>query len=261
MNEKKLRESIINAMRHYIGAVVGNDLWREIIDTYNAKCRTDENKKRWGTRSLKMLDTYGWCATTTSAAASSTGLDVVVPVEMGVDELYNIAIRNHIWQPKGNGYGPQPADLIVFKWNTGNKAKPVQWHIGIIEEVHDGYYTTIEGNIGEPRQCGRKTRMISDPTFIGVISPLYCTISDGIDEVDEPNDKYEATANTLLYCGPTKYAPTCNIELDDGRGIRNYLYKGETVRVKQTSGVWAETIIEGEYTWYPWVQLKYLKKL
>lgn len=206
MTEKKIRESILNSMRHFIGTVEGDSKFREIVDTYNNKCRSADNNKRWGTRTnIKFLDTYGWCAANTSVAAQLAEyttkdgkigtLNEVVPIEMGVDDLYNIAVRNHIWQAKGNGYGAQPADLVVYKWQTGNASKPIQWHVGMIEEVHDTYFTTIEGNVGEPRQCGRKTRMKDDPLLLGVISPLYCTIATNEDP--KPTNKIEDIVKSM----------------------------------------------------------------
>lgn len=194
MNEAKLRQLALDNMRYFIGAVYGDAKWKEIIDVYNNECRCQYNKDKWGTRTnIAMQVGYGWCATTTSVAGQKAGLNNVIPIEMGVDELYNIAVRNHIWQAKGNGYGCQPADLIVFKWNTGNPAKPVQWHIGMIESVSGDNLVTIEGNVDDPRQCERRNRRKDEATLFGYISPLYCTIAtDDPEEPDEPEAKSKA---------------------------------------------------------------------
>lgn len=239
---------MIQQMSAYIGAQTGDATFKMICDTYNNALPIEV--KRWGTRNLRMVYS-DWCATAVSAAAITTGLDVIVPIEMGVYEMIQIATRFGIYQPTGNGYGPQPGDVICYQWLANGK-----YHTGIIADLDAETYTTIEGN-ATGGVCQLRRVLKSDPNICGVISPLYCTIA----KEEPPKEYYQATTDLYLRTGPSIIYPKCKIELYDGRGIRNYLYKGEVVEVIGQKNGWAETNIVGRYTWNPWCSMRYLKKV
>lgn len=179
MLESELREKYLSQARMYMGAVGGSDQIYSLYDLYNNNLPA--NVQKWGTRNTKMLRTYTeYCALFVSAIAIQAGLTSVVPVEIGVTEIINIAKKNGIWQPAGNAYGPQPADLIIFDWTKNGVRDGYPDHIGLIERVDDKYYYTIEGNMTAPNSTHTVWRRViekKDPQIVGVISPLYCTIA------------------------------------------------------------------------------------
>ena len=67
--------------------------------------------------------------------------------------------------------------------------------------------------------------------------------------------------NTLyLRQGPSKDCDTCNIDRDDGKGIRDYLFNGEQVQLINQDGDWLQTFIpgHGNVSWTPWVNRNYI---
>lgn len=76
---------------------------------------------------------------------------------------------------------------------------------------------------------------------------------------EPPKYKIYGTATTEVYlrCAPSALAQKCNIQLP-GDGIRNYLRKGETVPIIGESGNWYQVVIDGVYTWTPWVSKRYI---
>lgn len=68
--------------------------------------------------------------------------------------------------------------------------------------------------------------------------------------------------NTLyLRQGPSKDCATCNIDRDDGKGIRDYLFAGEKVQIIEQNGDWLQTFISGHgnVSWTPWVNRNYIQ--
>lgn len=68
--------------------------------------------------------------------------------------------------------------------------------------------------------------------------------------------------NTLyLRQGPSKDCDTCNIDRDDGNGIRDYLFHGEKVQIINQDGDWLQTYIpgHGNVAWTPWVNRNYIR--
>ena len=71
----------------------------------------------------------------------------------------------------------------------------------------------------------------------------------------------ETTEKCTLRTGPGSNCVPCNIEKNDGKGIRNYLYEGEQVTVTAEMNGWYQVEIKGtQYTWYPWTEAKHIKE-
>lgn len=71
----------------------------------------------------------------------------------------------------------------------------------------------------------------------------------------------ETTAKCTLRTGPGANFVSCNVDRNDGLGIRNYLNAGEREKVIAESGEWFQVEIKGSvYTWYPWVEKGYIKE-
>ena len=68
--------------------------------------------------------------------------------------------------------------------------------------------------------------------------------------------------NTLyLRQAPTKQADTCNIDRADGKGIRDYLFAGETATIINKDGEWYQVYISGcgYVYWTPWINANYVR--
>lgn len=68
--------------------------------------------------------------------------------------------------------------------------------------------------------------------------------------------------NTLyLRQAPTKDAVTCNIDRGDGKGIRDYLFNGESATIIGKDGEWYQVYIagQGRVWWTPWINANYVK--
>ena len=175
MTEHELRATLIEQMASYIGTTTGSAKLQEMCDIYNAALPIEV--PRWGTRNIKMIPTWGWCALAVSCAAIETGLDIIVPIEIGVWEMMQIAKRFGVFQPVGNGYVPQSGDVICYEWKDTSIDPQHKWHTGIVELVGSNYLQTIEGNAGGGN-CIRRTVARDDQNICGFISPDYASIAE-----------------------------------------------------------------------------------
>lgn len=66
----------------------------------------------------------------------------------------------------------------------------------------------------------------------------------------------QATTAVNLRTGPGINNPVCDIDRNDGKGVRHVLYAGERVDIISQSGNWYQTNIEGK--WQPWVCKDYV---
>lgn len=79
-----------------------------------------------------------------------------------------------------------------------------------------------------------------------------------------PFEKFTGAATTELNLrqGPGTQYGYCNIDRNDGRGIRHTLYRGEEVPVIDASNGWYNVKIVGEVAeWFPWCSGKYIKNV
>lgn len=75
-----------------------------------------------------------------------------------------------------------------------------------------------------------------------------------------PKKVGQAITAVNLRMGPSVNNATCNIDKNDGKGIRHILFEGEKVEIIGESGNWYQTNITGVVaTWKPWVCKDYIK--
>ena len=175
--EKELRTTIIEKMASYLGTTTGSPEEQRLCDVYNAALPVEV--PRWGTRNIKMINspTWGWCALAVSCAAIETGMDIIVPIEIGVWEMVQIAKKFGLFQQIGNGYEPRPGDLITYEWKDPSIDPNHKWHVGVIEVVGANYFQTIDGNAGGGN-CVRRTVARDDQNIWGFIAPDYASIAE-----------------------------------------------------------------------------------
>ena len=78
-----------------------------------------------------------------------------------------------------------------------------------------------------------------------------------------PKPPFRGITNSrcTLYTGASSSCMPCNVDRNDGKGIRNYLDKGEIEDVTaEQNGFFQVKIVGAVYTWYPWVEKKYIEE-
>lgn len=79
-----------------------------------------------------------------------------------------------------------------------------------------------------------------------------------------PYEEFDGKAKTAvnLRQGPGTNYGYCNIDRNDGKGVRHQLYAGEVVTVVNEDNGWYSVEIKGATaTWYPWCSAQYIVKV
>lgn len=141
MTELQIRQKIVNTFISYLGCKESNGTHRQIIDIYNSHTPR--------ARGVKMEYDWPWCAATVSAMAIKCDLTDIMPTECSCSRMIQLYKNIRGWY-EGDGYHPQPGDLIMYDWNdTGrgeNTGAPE--HVGMVVSVTGDTIKVIEGNYG-----------------------------------------------------------------------------------------------------------------
>ena len=158
-------EDILKIMRSWIGLSRAAGTHKIIIDTYNSYTPHP--------RGYAVSYTDDYCDTTVSAAFVKAGaVDIIGGIECGVEEHVKKFINEGIWIEDGT-ITPKVGDIITYNWDS-NIQPNNGWsdHIGIVETVGNGSFTTIEGNM-TGGIVGRRTVRIGDGNIRGFARPKY----------------------------------------------------------------------------------------
>ena len=101
-----------------------------------------------------------WCAR--QAGISSSVIPTTAHCPSGLDWFRSYAI----YHSRGDGYTPQPGDIIYFTWRSGSVS-----HVGIVEKVVGNTVYTIEGNTSD--RVARRSYSLSSSTIVGYGVPAY----------------------------------------------------------------------------------------
>ena len=158
------RAEVVNKARSWLGKNEADGSFKEIIDIYNTYLPHP--------RGVKMNYTTAWCACFWSAVAVALDYTDIMPVEISCGELINLAKKMDIWQ-ENDAYIPNPGDAILFDWNDSGNGDNNSWpdHIGIVEDVSEGYIRTIEGNYNN--SVKRRSISLNGKYIRGFITPNY----------------------------------------------------------------------------------------
>lgn len=249
MTELEIRERYIEVANRYVGMEQYSVQHREILDAYNGYVPLP--------RGYKVTARDSYCMTFCSAIAIMTGMDDIFPIECGVGEAQKKAVSMGIWN-EDDAYIPEPGDLVLFDWNDTGSGDNKGWptHVAIVTgvDIDDELIHLINPNDSE-HGVSEWSIPIDGKNIRGFIMPDYAALA----EPDYPI----GTVTTELYLrvAPFKIAPKCKIELQDGRGIRNTLYKGEKVLIIGEYNGWYQIRCIGlKYVWEPWCSAKYVEK-
>lgn len=174
MTEQELRQSVVDAMKSWLGYSEKNGKFKTIIDLYNTQNPLP--------RGYKVKYTDEWCATTVTAAGIQAGLHDIILGECSCSRMIALYQAAGRWM-EDDSYTPQPGDIIMYDWqdsgNGDNTGAPD--HVGIVEKVVGGTITIIEGNKGEA--VDRRTLSVNGRYIRGYCLPDYAGKAESEDDM------------------------------------------------------------------------------
>lgn len=164
MNEQQLRQSVVSAIRGWLGWSEANGKHKAIIDLYNTQ--------RPLPRGYAVQYTDEWCATTVTAAGMKAGLHDIILGECSCSRMISLYQDVGRWQ-ESDAYRPEPGDIIMYDWSDSGKGDNTGApnHVGIVETVVGNTITVIEGNKGEA--VARRTLQVNGRYIRGYCLPDY----------------------------------------------------------------------------------------
>lgn len=249
MTEKELREHYVETARSFLGTRMGDERHKDIIDTYNEAYKPFSRRYR-----MNYEDSY--CIAFCSAIAVKSGVSDIYPLECGVGEAQKIAVSMGIWNEE-DACVPKPGDLVTFNWSDPGSGDNQGWpnHVAIVTgtDLEEDVIHLINPN-DRRHEVSEWSVPIDGKNIRGFILPDYAALADPEYPV--------GTVITDLYIrtAPSRVAQKCNIELQDGKGIRNVLRRGERVLIIGEHNGWYQIRCVGSrYIWEPWCSGKYVK--
>lgn len=223
---------------------------------------------------LKIGLVYDWCAYAVSSIMNDLGFikKYIAKIEGGAGSIARESDGKYGKWFKKYDTLPQPADLILFRYNnSGYIDKYHSDHIGIVESVDGNTLVTLEGNVdgnninwAETSTFKRKTRYLNSDNIYSFYRPNWALNTSVKTNISSTGDIYQETSSS-------KVDFKVKITSSDGVNIRSgasTTYKilgavpyGCEVKVtRQTSG--------GGYSWglityngvKGWIALNYTKK-
>lgn len=164
MNEKQIRQAVIEKAKSYLGCRESDGSHRKIVDVYNSI--------RPLPVSYKLSYTDAWCAGFVSAVGKELNLTDVILPECSCDRMIALYKKAGRWQ-ENDAYKPQPADIIFYDWQDSGygDAAGGSDHVGIVESINGNTITVIEGNISD--SVGRRNIAINGKFIRGYGLPKY----------------------------------------------------------------------------------------
>lgn len=164
-----MRENVVKLAESWVGFSEKNGKYKQIIDVYNSY-----GKSHALPRGTKMLYEWPWCACTWSALAIQLGYTDIMPIEISVPKLIELAKKQGIWI-ENDGYVPSIGDAICYDWQDTGKGDNVGGadHIGVVTYVNEksGYFVVVEGNYNDAVK--KRTVSINGRYIRGFIVPKY----------------------------------------------------------------------------------------
>ena len=139
----KLASEFVKTMQDWVGIKEGSAEHQEILDIYNSQSPLP--------RGHKMTIKEPWCAASVTAAAVKCGMTDIIPCECSCSKMIQQAKDMGIWI-EDESITPTPGMLALYCWSDKGQGDCTLApdHIGVVEEVKDGYIIVIEGNYDGP---------------------------------------------------------------------------------------------------------------
>ena len=201
MNEKQLREKVVQIAEGWIGLNEKDKSFMEILNIYNG------HKPLARGYAVKLKD--HWCAATVSAVFIEAGLTDIAPTECSCAKMIDLYKKIGRWK-ESDSYVPVPGDVIMYDWeddgvgdNTGTPN-----HVGIVASVSGGMIRVIEGNYSE--KVAARNIKVNGKYIRGYCLPDYKSKAK---EKQEQEDEEVVTKGEIKIDGKTS---TVNRILKDG---------------------------------------------
>ena len=108
-----------------------------------------------------------WCHMFVWWCARQAGIDSsVIPTTASCTSGVNWFKRNSVFHSRGDGYKPQPGDIIYISWYAGDIS-----HVGIVEKVVGNTVYTIEGNTSD--MVAARSYSLTSTRIVGYGVPTY----------------------------------------------------------------------------------------
>lgn len=182
MNEKQVRQQIIDKAVSYLGTQRGSAKHKEIVDIYNS------HKPLARGYALKYTD--AWCSGFVSAMSIACDMTDIIPTEVGCPKHVELFKKIGAWQ-ENDAYVPAPGDIMFYDWDdsgNGDNAGSSD-HVGIVTEVEGGKITVIEGNMGAASVVGYRTVKVNGKFIRGYGVPDYASKATETEEQYHPTVK------------------------------------------------------------------------
>ena len=136
----------------------------------------------WTWRTSGLAVGQPWCAAFVMAVAKTTSSNIIgtiMPMSFGAGEIPRSGVRlgmgSWIRGPHRGGSGkPQPGDLILFRYSSGNDIDEYfSDHVGIVVEVNGSTVYTVEGNSGSGSNYSSRVKRNSYSTSYSAINGYY----------------------------------------------------------------------------------------
>ena len=195
------REDVVRVAQSYVGCKQGSSQHKKLVDTFN----------KWSRNYKDEVANYTcpWCAIACSSWSNLANCTIdIVPRTYNCGRWIDQAKKMGIWVENDN-YKPQAGDFIIYYWSapTGDCTYGAS-HIGVVEKVSGSTITVIEGNMGSPSHCGRRSIPVGWRYIRGFVTPRYKSSSS-------------SSSTTTAKTSYTGSMPTANIK---------YGSKGENVK-------------------------------
>ena len=138
MNEKQVRQAVVNKARAYLGCNEADGTHKQIIDGYNSHKPL--------ARGYKVKYTDAWCATFISFIAILMGYTDIIPTECSCEQQISLFKKLGRWQEDGT-ITPEIGDVIYYNWNDSTQRNDgTADHVGYVSDVSGKTMKVIEGN-------------------------------------------------------------------------------------------------------------------
>lgn len=177
MNERQLRQSVVNVMQGWLGWSEANGKFKAIIDLYNRQKPLPAGYR------MKYKDE--WCAATVTAAGMQAGLEDIIFGECSCSRMVELYRKAGRWM-ENDAYTPQIGDIVMYRWDDGadyaatdNTSSPN--HVGMVAEVNGRVLTIIEGNKGQ--KVATRSLFVNGRYIRGYCLPDYASKAEEDEEM------------------------------------------------------------------------------
>ena len=223
MTAQKLRQSVVETAKSFLGRKEADGSHKEIIDIYNSIQPLPNG--------YRMKYTDPWCAAFVSAVAWLCRLISIIFPSASCPDMVNRYRAAGRWMERDD-YMPQLGDVVFYDWDDSGSGDDVGTpdHVGIVCEVFASSFNVIEGNASDMVKIRTMKR---DARYLrGFGLPDYAAAAETADAGSEIVVNPEPNVSSSNTQSGDSFALTFQI-LRIGAGMGELSYLREQVRALQ----------------------------